>query len=332
MRQGYTRLEIVDVGHGATEHWWDLCSRLRSQPRLTGSVHATFDRTVYVEFDATEPGGRPALLAFGGRSLRPGPLLTRVHRDTTGSFRQLGLTDGEPCTLTVREGGNSPQQQPQVHLTIDSRIHVSLDTARLSLLPVGYPRHWIDAERFRRGTDAWHHHHRMLTRLPHRDGLGWLAELEAHCDRATGPTDRVAQLGRELQGTTVQPNGVLESLIGRGAGSTPAGDDLLCGVLVALHALEVGTPGQRWSIAESIVTTAAGRTTTISREMLFQAAVGRAAKPVRDGLKTLLSPQIDEKSSRAATTKILEIGHTSGCALLAGILTVTLALVPAVQQ
>lgn len=93
------------------------------------------------------------------------------------------------------------------------------------------------------------------------------------------------------------------ALAGRGEGLTPAGDDLLVGVL---HALWVWRPRSEWG--RRIAQTAAARTTTLSANFLHAAAEGEAVWHWH----TLVDGDAD------AVNRIMSVGHRSGAYAWAG--------------
>lgn len=95
----------------------------------------------------------------------------------------------------------------------------------------------------------------------------------------------------------------VESLAGRGSGLTPAGDDVLVGLL---HGLWVWRPDPAWM--KLILETAAPRTTSLSANFLRAAAAGEAIwqwHNLANGGNDAVGP-------------ILSIGHTSGADAWAG--------------
>lgn len=115
------------------------------------------------------------------------------------------------------------------------------------------------------------------------------------------PPEIYAPLRQVLQGfqtaDTSQIQAGAAGLAGRGPGLTPAGDDVLTGVL---YALWVWRPRRDWLAA--IVETAVPRTTTLSAAFLQAAAAGEAVWQWHD----LVNGRV------GALDQILSIGHTSG--------------------
>ena len=116
-----------------------------------------------------------------------------------------------------------------------------------------------------------------------------------------------ASLHDVVHGITTQ-NSVLcqagaYALAGYGPGLTPAGDDMLMGVL---YGLQVWAIEQRWS--DLIVATAVPRTTTLSGAFLMAAAAGEAS----------IAWHNLANGHANAIEQILAIGHTSGADAWAG--------------
>ena len=104
---------------------------------------------------------------------------------------------------------------------------------------------------------------------------------------------------------------VLASLVGRGPGLTPAGDDFIAGLAAALHwsaqasALARHIPG--WAL----------RTTDVSRWLLLDSNSGQIAEPVCD-LGAALYGQVDQLP--LAADAVMKLGHLSGLAMILGML------------
>jgi hypothetical protein len=107
--------------------------------------------------------------------------------------------------------------------------------------------------------------------------------------------------------------GAVAALVGRGSGLTPAGDDLLGGVLVTLRAL--GDP-RADRLARAIGQVAATQTTHVSAALLVHASRGECV-PELAGLIAALDGRGDVG---AAVRRLVMVGHSSGTALGHGVL------------
>lgn len=104
-------------------------------------------------------------------------------------------------------------------------------------------------------------------------------------------------------------------LLGLGPGLTPAGDDLLAGLLVGLSA----RPDLRDPLAAAIQRQVPARTTWLSAELLRLAAAGLAA-PAVVAVADALAGHGDDDAVPRALPALLAVGHTSGPALARGLL------------
>jgi len=109
------------------------------------------------------------------------------------------------------------------------------------------------------------------------------------------------------------------ALLGRGPGLTPEGDDLLCGVLAALHAFgpAAGVPDRalRGLAGALRPDRAEGRTTSLSATLLGLAVDGHALEPVLG----VVRPEGDASSRGRTLGRLLEIGGSTGRAIAAGL-------------
>lgn len=169
------------------------------------------------------------------------------------------------------------------------------------------------------------------TRIPRSgrpvDPAAWAAQRRALCLRRAGQaSDGLTEalyrrLGRELaelrkavenrNRTELQRR--CEAMVGLGQGLTPSGDDMLLGVLSALHMYRPEPAGLLAEALEPLLS----RTNDISRSYLRQALEGRAATPVLQTLEGLASGDM-----RGAGL-LLDVGHSSGGDILEGILSAT---------
>ncbi|WP_067175887.1 DUF2877 domain-containing protein [Microtetraspora niveoalba] len=123
-----------------------------------------------------------------------------------------------------------------------------------------------------------------------------------------------------LAGSLVDGVVAAERLLGLGPGLTPSGDDMLCGLLVALRqlGLAAGAPRAVWLadwLAAAVTYDARARTTPISATLLHCAARGEAGSEVLGVLRGLAGQQQLE----AAAHRLLGLGHTSGADLAWGV-------------
>jgi hypothetical protein len=107
------------------------------------------------------------------------------------------------------------------------------------------------------------------------------------------------------------------ALAGRGAGLTPAGDDVLAGLLLVAR-MRAGPP------AEPRLVALAGRARThdISRAFLAEAARGRSVAALHDLLGAAADGDCDGDlaAARRARARLARVGHTSGLDLAYGVL------------
>jgi hypothetical protein len=109
------------------------------------------------------------------------------------------------------------------------------------------------------------------------------------------------------------PAEVVADLLGRGAGLTPAGDDLLAGALAALRAVRSPAAG---GLAAAIGALAPEGTTRLSGA-LFEAADEAAVVPQAEAVVLALASGPGRVERDAI--RLLDLGHTSGWHLAAGL-------------
>ena len=152
---------------------------------------------------------------------------------------------------------------------------------------------------------------------------GGLAALRAAAGQADrGVDDRPVEALREAleedrssagRRTNSTLGVAIDGLVGLGRGLTPGGDDVVAGLLSALHSL-----GHR-DIVDRIRSRLQGltdRTTTLSADLLRLAVDGHACSEALVALRSLGSP--DTRRTAAAVGRLLSIGHTSGADLATG--------------
>jgi hypothetical protein len=112
----------------------------------------------------------------------------------------------------------------------------------------------------------------------------------------------------------------LVAVLGLGPGTTPSGDDVAAGVLLAARATG-SDPRVLDRLARSLLEAAASRTTAVSAALLAEAAAGRAAAPVLGLLRALLGRGDVED----CLGRLLAVGSTSGADLATGLVAVARA-------
>jgi len=113
---------------------------------------------------------------------------------------------------------------------------------------------------------------------------------------------------------------VLARVIGHGPGCTPAGDDVLVGVLAVLKSPHVGPDGTEaaHAVCHAMLPLLA-TTTDISAHLLRQAARGLFGRAVHDLVCALVGDTVPQ-DLRAAIQSVIEAGATSGADLCLGML------------
>jgi hypothetical protein len=105
----------------------------------------------------------------------------------------------------------------------------------------------------------------------------------------------------------------IRALIGCGPGLTPAGDDLIVGLLAGLFASLGDDPARRRFLhgLGAAVAAAAATTSEISRAYLEHATLGRVAEPLAR-IAGAIGAGLPATEVERATDRALEVGHTSG--------------------
>ena len=113
---------------------------------------------------------------------------------------------------------------------------------------------------------------------------------------------------------------VLASIIGSGPGLTPAGDDVLVGILAVLTTPAAGPAGAAAAGAiGGALASFLPATTFVSRHLLHQAGGGMFARPVVDLVSALIGGSMGAALD-AAALRLVAIGATSGADTCMGIL------------
>ena len=156
---------------------------------------------------------------------------------------------------------------------------------------------------------------------------GRLKEMEEHSGLESDAELVSALVSHDIEGVL----NLCRSMLGKGEGLTPEGDDLLAGAFAAYILLEptVDTDAE-WlrGIAEEIADLAGSRTTSFSAALVRHALGGRVAAPFGSVLRSLASGT----DLPSTTERLLTVGHTSGEFLTRGIMTGAEAINQEIRQ
>jgi hypothetical protein len=136
----------------------------------------------------------------------------------------------------------------------------------------------------------------------------------------TGPEDaEVAEVAVRLRAADAEALVAAGlALLGRGPGLTPAGDDVLAGLLAGTALLVPGLALTVLVAGERLARLGLARTTAISATLLRHAARGEVAEPVARVLRAMTGPH---ERPGPAVAGLLAVGSSSGADLLRGLLT-----------
>jgi hypothetical protein len=109
---------------------------------------------------------------------------------------------------------------------------------------------------------------------------------------------------------------LVRRLVGVGPGLTPAGDDLLAGILIGLWGFDMTAEPFR----SAVLAAAPTGTTALSAELLRCAARGESIPQMNQLLRAMSASTWQERLDDALDD-LIRVGHTSGLALATGVLT-----------
>ncbi|NKB27134.1 MAG: DUF2877 domain-containing protein [Rhodobacteraceae bacterium] len=292
----------LSIGPIAADHLRERVQR--------GSVAAVFSSVFYVRL----PGG---LVCVTNADVEDGPISVRANMSR--DWQRAGLILGQPVALA------------HPHLRIAGLLSLDLATARVwhpeivvsgaVQRPEGLALRQLDARLAGRGT------------LP---GLGALLGASGQPQPGDAVLGRAAvQIDAARNWMTTALRGAPQcapdwavSLLGYGAGLTPSGDDVLGGMLIALHATGHGAVAR--ALWQDIAPHLATRTNRISAALLTASADGLGSASVHDAIAALLRFDVDGLDR--ALVAIDRIGHSSGWDTLLGVVTVLDALTASPDQ
>lgn len=342
MPRGYTPARLERAGAGANEVWTAVLREherrgAAGEPWPVAEVRQVYDRSAYLEFDPAALGEAdllgPPLVLLAGPGF-DGPLATVVETDGVASFPAENLTRGASCRLRTAAGASTPLRYA---LAVGQTLDLEIDPRGLDADSPD-PDQRGELSDIARDGAVWRRAAATLDLLDEHgfeDGLGWLPELHRLVDGG----DPDAELRALVDGWAAlleSPVGSVETpttVLGRGPGATPSGDDVLSGLLLGLYRTTRSDRRRRvrWA-GERVVAAAGGRTTTVSRALLAQAAQGRAAGSIEAALRAIFDSNGHEVEFESTVLTAAERGHTSGVDLLLGLLLVPLAIGPRLAE
>jgi len=273
-------------------------------------VTAVFARS----FHLTLPGER--ILCIVSHELGPGPLTLRCAPTSAISWDELGVAPGVAVTAApglLRVSGVLTldlatakvwQPSPWPPLPSPEALTAALAEARRlagPIVPEGSIAGLLVSPRTAPSAGAVERATLRAAGLKIATLADWLAvALRGGCD-----LDQAAAAA-------------VRGLLGLGAGLTPAGDDLLSGLMIALHA--AGAPRLARHVAAAIAQAPAHATTPLARAFLACAASGEPAAPLHHTLCAILTG--DKRAMADAIAALEQTGASSGFDMLAGALLV----------
>lgn len=267
-------------------------------------IAAVFDRSFYLARES-------CFACIGTASLGNGPLNAICNLVEPVDWEEMGIVEGAAASVgreviriqggpDIVTAGAATWQQPAWPASPDrAALRASLATLR------------AQAEAF-----------------PVRGGLAGLILGSAAGDALSRAIARAASLHLATlrdwldaqlagDGDDVAPAGraAVQGLLGLGAGLTPAGDDMLAGMLIGLHAS--GEPAVASVLAGVLRAAPSGLTSPLSAAHLEAAMAGHASEAVHAAAAALLTGE--PAAIRTALAGLDRLGQTSGWDILAGL-------------
>ncbi len=265
----------------------------------SATVHSVFEHAVNLELE-----GRQGLIGLIAepKALTPYAVSVRTEHPLSETGVRAGMTAViEPRRILV----------PQVDFALDcskaEAVDLSLDS--IAILP---PRATRSAEA-----------EILLAVLMEASAGESLAPLATgigknHYTSFLAPRFRVLQKAVQAEEAKAAAEAA-ERFAGCGMGLTPSSDDLLCGYLATkwLLARQQGR-AERITLLSSIAAAAAKKTNRISASFLLYCGEGLVHLSIYD-LFSGIFRNADEAETRAAASRVLTIGSTSGADMLTGV-------------
>jgi len=132
---------------------------------------------------------------------------------------------------------------------------------------------------------------------------------------------RVGTLADALLASAPDAGGAAgRALLGLGPGLTPAGDDVLAGLLLTLTTAHEPARQVGHALARAVLPAAPAGTTALSATLLRHASRGEGLPPALDFADALLAAPLDGAATREALDQLVRVGSSSGAALAHGVL------------
>ncbi len=353
---GYTRLTCTQLGVGAAEQLRRACNLLldTSKTEITGTVFTVFDSTISIDIDIESELSGSTVVTVAVPAVRPGPLIARVAVSERFSFLRSGYKENTACRFRLLERC----QDMVLQLRVGKKLIIDIPRSTIQSSISSPDQSMVSLDVFTYDSTRYDVHSQLLdwTRKQNvDDGLNRLEQL--HCiSKRSAPLDTASpavreelallepfvscffdtedQVVNEFADVSTQQDTTQNvcSLLGNGPGSTPSGDDFLGGVMLILRRIDSPVVQSRLSaIGSDLVTSSQHRTTHLSTAFLAQAVAGRGAEPTTKCVDMLIEQNPDWDVVITKIERLLEIGHTSGADILAGMLTATTLLLPIVN-
>lgn len=286
-----------------------LLGALNQHPFTGGRVAGVYETAFYI---ATDDG---RFLCIGGPEAGNGPIMAIAARLPAGDWRRAGIAEDQPVSLVA------------ARIAIADAVSFDLSHAeRWS------PRPWpapVDPGTLARALSALHtliaergaprHASPVLAAVGGRGPVGRADAVSRAVERRA--TLGIATLADWLEyhlGGSVELDDAgrdaVAGLIGLGPGLTPSGDDLIAGLLMALHATRQRETAA--ALGAFVRATSPDATSALSRWLLEAAIAGHPSESMHLMLDALLTG--DVAALPGALARLERIGHSSGIDMLAG--------------
>ncbi|PZS14638.1 MAG: hypothetical protein DLM57_14090 [Pseudonocardiales bacterium] len=166
------------------------------------------------------------------------------------------------------------------------------------------------------GTREWAPARVLAQGPPRRAAVAALSSAVLQCDIGVGVGGAVSALA--LAGDPGAQFDAVAALLGRGPGLTPSGDDVVTGFLLGARAFGRAVPGA----AAAVLELARDATSALSAQLLHDAVDGLCIPEVAAAVAELAGRIAPAHAGR----RLLAVGHTSGAALAAGLVSAATCL------